>query len=68
MESVLRIGGIGRARIEHGDVPTGDIRHSVADPRASTAPLGVWAGLLLEGGPRRALESLSAVPTPWLTR
>jgi UDP-glucose 4-epimerase len=67
-ETLLRTSGIARARIEHGDERVGDIRHSVGDPRAATALLGVRAGVLLEDGLRRTLGSLSAIPVPELSR
>jgi UDP-glucose 4-epimerase len=63
-----RQGGTGRARIVHGEERPGDIRHSIGDPKAATALLGLRASVLLEDGLLKTLGSLAVVPVPELSR
>lgn len=66
--------GRGRARVVHGEERLGDIRHSVGNPDAAVALLGLRAGVLLEDGLRHTLISLigsglgAVVAVPELSR
>lgn len=65
-------GANSRAKIVHGDERLGDIRHSVGNPDAAVALLGLRAGITLEEGLRRTLVQLpggaTAVAVPELSR
>ena len=55
-----KTGSNARARIVHGEERLGDIRHSVGNPDAAVALLGLRAGVTLEEGLRHTLISLSS--------
>lgn len=64
-QALIKVGaqaGGGRARIAHGEERLGDIRHSVGNPDAAVALLGVRAGVALEEGLLHTLVSLSGPP------
>ena len=61
-------GGTGRAMIAYGDERHGDIRHSVGNPAAAMALLGLRAAVKLDDGLRQTLGSLAVVAVPELSR
>jgi UDP-glucose 4-epimerase len=67
-QALADAGGTGRAKIVHGEERTGDVRHSIGDPSAAIALLGLRAEVTLEDGLKQTLSSLTVVLVPELSR